>query len=105
MSGTGSAGAADCRADGKRDSPGTKFHHSIDRCRFGETAMAQLHSVLPPDSRLIAMIHDEFIVECPDSRAEEVRNLMIEVMQTTPENFKVPMIVEAKIASNWGDAK
>jgi DNA polymerase-1 len=72
---------------------------------LAKTAMAQLHSVLPPESRLIAMIHDEFIVECPDSRAEEVRNLMVDVMQTTPENFKVPMIVEAKIASNWGDAK
>jgi hypothetical protein len=30
---------------------------------------------------------------------------MVETMQKAPEGFIVPMLVEAKIAANWGDAK
>jgi hypothetical protein len=30
---------------------------------------------------------------------------MVEAMQAVPDGFVVPMVAEAKIASNWGDTK
>ena len=64
-----------------------------------------LHAALPEGARLISVIHDEFIVECRQEQAEDVRLLMIETMQAAPEGFVVPMVVEAKIAVDWKDAK
>ncbi len=72
---------------------------------MAKTAMVHLHGRLPEGARLIAMVHDEFIVECRREQAEQVRELMMEAMQTLPDGFSVLMVVEAKIAYNWGDAK
>jgi DNA polymerase I-like protein with 3'-5' exonuclease and polymerase domains len=65
--------------------------------------MVRVHSALPEGARLIAMVHDEFIVECRQEQAEDVRTLMVETMRTAPEGFNVLMAVEAKIADNWGE--
>jgi DNA polymerase I-like protein with 3'-5' exonuclease and polymerase domains len=72
---------------------------------MAKCAMVRLHNSLPEGARLIAMVHDEFIVECRRDLAEDVRALMVEAMQAAPEGFIVPMVVEAKIADNWGEAK
>jgi DNA polymerase I-like protein with 3'-5' exonuclease and polymerase domains len=72
---------------------------------MAKEAMVRLHSALPEGAKLISVVHDEFIVECRQEQAEDVRALMVEIMQATPEGFDVPMVVEAKIANNWGDAK
>src|SRR5262249_38991140 len=67
---------------------------------MAKTAMVRLHSTLPEGARLISIVHDEFICECRQEQAEEVRALMVGVMQTAPEGFIVPMVVETKIARN-----
>jgi len=72
---------------------------------MAKTAMVRLHTALPDGARLIAMVHDEFIVECRQDQAEEVRALMVEIMQTAPDGFVVPMVVEATIGANWGECK
>ncbi|MCI0389108.1 MAG: DNA polymerase [Acidobacteria bacterium] len=72
---------------------------------IAKDAMVRLHAALPKDAYLIAMIHDEFVVECLEEQAEEVRALMVEVMGKQPEGVTVPLLVEAKIADNWSDAK
>jgi len=72
---------------------------------LAKMAMVKLCGALPEGARLIAQVHDEFIVECRADQAEDVRGLMVETMQTAPDGFNVPMVVEAKIAGNWGDAK
>jgi DNA polymerase-1 len=72
---------------------------------IAKAAMVRLHAALPEGARLISIVHDEFIVECRQEQAEDVRLLMVETMQTAPEDFVVPMVVEAKISANWGDAK
>lgn len=72
---------------------------------MAKTAMVRLHETLPEGARLIAMIHDEFIVECRAEQAEQVRGLMVEAMQAAPDKFIVPMAVEAKIGANWGECK
>jgi DNA polymerase I len=70
-----------------------------------ENGRVHLHAVLPEGARLISVVHDEFIVECRQEQAEDVRLLMVETMQKAPEGFVAPMVVEAKVAANWGDAK
>lgn len=72
---------------------------------MAKTAMVKLHAALPRGARLIAMVHDEFIVECQTEQAEVVRDLMIEMMQALPDGFTVPMVVEAKIGTNWSECK
>ncbi|HYE71932.1 MAG TPA: DNA polymerase A family protein, partial [Blastocatellia bacterium] len=72
---------------------------------LAKDAMVRLYQALPEGADLIATIHDEFIVECRREQAEDVRDLMTEVMQQTPEGFTVPMKVEAKIGLTWGECK
>ena len=72
---------------------------------MAKAAMVRVHATLPEGARLISVVHDEFIVECRQEQAEDVRALMVEIMQATPDGFIVPMVVEATIAGNWGDAK
>ena len=72
---------------------------------LAKDAMVRLYAALPDGARLIAQIHDEFIVECRTEQAEAVRDLMIETMSQAPEDFIVPMVVDAKIGGNWGEGK
>jgi len=72
---------------------------------IAKSALVRLHAVLPDGARLIAMIHDEFIVECRTDQGEEVRQLMVEMMQKTPDKFAIPLLVDAKIGANWGECK
>jgi DNA polymerase I-like protein with 3'-5' exonuclease and polymerase domains len=68
-------------------------------------AMLSLSAKLPEGADLISMVHDELIVECRAAHAEEVRGIVVEVMQDTPEGFSVPMTVDAHIVDCWSDAK
>lgn len=72
---------------------------------LAKVAMVKLHQQLPEGARLIAMVHDEFIVECRADQAGEVKQLMERVMSDTPEHFTVPMLVDAKIGQSWGECK
>ncbi|HET9529545.1 MAG TPA: DNA polymerase A family protein, partial [Blastocatellia bacterium] len=72
---------------------------------IAKDAMVRLDKALPESARLIAQIHDEFIVECPESDAEQVREVMIEVMSEAPAGFTIPLKVDAHIGESWGDAK
>lgn len=72
---------------------------------LAKIAMVRLYAALPEGARLIAMVHDEFIVECCTEQAEVVRDLMTEVMGQVPEGFTIPMRVDAHIGNNWGECK
>jgi DNA polymerase I-like protein with 3'-5' exonuclease and polymerase domains len=72
---------------------------------LAKAAMVKLHQTLPAGARLIAMVHNEFIVECRSAQAKQVKQLMEAVMSETPDNFTVPMVVEAKIGHTWGACK
>lgn len=75
---------------------------AADLCK---KAMVDIHAELHPEDYIIAMIHDELIVECAEERAEEVRELVVAKMKTVPRTFKVPIEVEAHIVDRWGEAK
>jgi len=68
-------------------------------------SMVRLYGALPEGARMICCVHDEIVTECREEQAEEVRALMVEIMQSAPEGFTVPLKVDAKIAGNWGEAK
>ena len=57
-----------------------------------------------PDAKLILQVHDELIIECPETIAPQVCALVSEQMQNIAQ-LKVPLIAEAKWGSSWYEAK
>lgn len=68
-------------------------------------AMVRLHKALPKGANIIGQVHDELIIECNDCQVAEVQPLIVEIMQTVPKGFTVPMLVESKVGNNWGECK
>ncbi len=56
------------------------------------------------EAKLILQVHDELIVECPDSEAERVKSLLTEEMEKAV-TMAVPMKADANIGKNWYLAK
>ncbi|HOJ99939.1 MAG TPA: DNA polymerase I [Termitinemataceae bacterium] len=54
------------------------------------------------EARLLLQVHDELILECPRSRAEEVAQLVKSEMEGAYV-LKVPLRVEVEIGERWGD--
>jgi DNA polymerase-1 len=75
---------------------------AADLCK---KAMVDIHRDLPEDCFIIAMIHDELIVECPDELAETCKEIVVSNMKKVPYTFRVPIKVDAHIANRWGEAK
>ena len=57
-----------------------------------------------PEAQLLLQVHDELIVECPESIAAEVAALVSREMQSVAQ-LKVPLQAEAKWGSSWYEAK
>ena len=55
-------------------------------------------------ARLVLQVHDELIVECPESEAEIVSCLLAEEMERVAE-LSVPLTAEAHWGRNWLEAK
>ena len=56
--------------------------------------------------KLLLQIHDEVILEGPSENAEEALKRVVLVMQNPlDQKLRVTLEVDAKIASNWSDAK
>ena len=58
-------------------------------------------------TRMLLQVHDELVFEAPESEADQVIKLVTEVMSTAAlpaQNLSVPLEVEAKAASTWGQA-
>ena len=53
---------------------------------------------------MILQVHDELIVECPESEQERVKALLTEEMEQAV-NLSVPMVAEANAGRTWYDAK
>lgn len=54
-------------------------------------------------ARLLLQVHDELIVECPKEEAETVRGILIEEMEHVVD-YRVPLLVDAKIGASWAEA-
>jgi DNA polymerase I len=69
-------------------------------------AMVDLHRELRARrlrTRLILQIHDELLLEAPDDEAEKALSLVKGVMERAL-SLDVPLVVDARLGRNWGDA-
>ena len=70
-------------------------------------AMIRVHRRLPeiePKTRMLLQVHDELLLESPDSREQAVKvahAIRTEMEQAYP--LRVPLTVEAKMGPNWRD--
>ena len=55
-------------------------------------------------AQIILQVHDELIVECPISEAEQVQMILTEEMEQVAQ-LSVPLVVDAHIGRNWTEAK
>ncbi|MCX7655765.1 MAG: DNA polymerase I [Treponemataceae bacterium] len=68
-------------------------------------AMIRLHKALNEqglEAHLLLQVHDELILECPRTRAEEVAQLVKNQMEEAYA-LKVPLRVDVEIGERWGD--
>ena len=56
------------------------------------------------DARLVLQVHDELIVECPESDAEAVAGIVAREMEQVA-SLSVPLVAEAKFGKSWYEAK
>ena len=75
-------------------------------------AMVNLASVLPDDTRMLAQVHDEILVECPVERRDEILQLVRVVMANIedprsgePILGEIPLTVSANSGFSWAEAK
>jgi len=74
-------------------------------------AMAVIYERLPTideTARLVAMIHDELIIECAREKAEKVLEMTKSVMEEAGKEIfgdEIALIAEGSYAESWGDAK
>ena len=54
-------------------------------------------------ARLLLQVHDELIVECPTEEAETVKAILVEEMEHVVD-YRVPLLVDAKIGASWAEA-
>lgn len=54
-------------------------------------------------ARLLLQVHDELIVECPAEEAETVKAILVEEMEHVVD-YRVPLLVDAKIGTSWAEA-
>ncbi len=70
-------------------------------------AMVNVHARMKKEglaARLILQVHDELIVECPESETEAVMTLLTEEMENVV-SYSVPLTAEAHSGKSWSSAK
>jgi DNA polymerase-1 len=75
-------------------------------------AMIELAKRLPDDTRMLAQVHDEILVECPVERRDEILHLVRVVMANIPDPSsgspilgEIPLTVSANSGFSWAEAK
>ena len=56
-----------------------------------------------PQTKMIMQVHDELIFETPKTNAEEILNLMKDMMEKAVK-LDIPLITDAAIGRNWNEA-
>jgi DNA polymerase-1 len=69
-----------------------------------KAVMAEVYSSLPEDVKLIGSVHDELILEAPDTRAQEIAYRLREIMRKVGSEmlYPVPVDAEVEILDSWG---
>jgi DNA polymerase-1 len=69
-------------------------------------AMIAIHKKLTrddPDVKMIMQVHDELVFEVTEQRADEIRTLVVNEMESVLD-LKVPIKVDAHYGKNWDEA-
>ena len=69
-------------------------------------ALCEIRKRLPRSTWIVAIVHDEIIVETPEAKAEQVKKLLEEIMVGVFNKLfkkQVPIEVNAKIRKNWDE--
>jgi DNA polymerase I-like protein with 3'-5' exonuclease and polymerase domains len=69
-------------------------------------ALYEIRKRLPRSTWIVAIVHDEIIVETPEAKAEQVKKVLEEIMVGVFNKLfkkQVPIEVNAKIRKNWGE--
>ena len=56
------------------------------------------------DSRIVLQVHDEIILESPDSEVEQAREMTTSIMRDAFD-LRVPLEIDLRVASTWAGAK
>jgi DNA polymerase-1 len=85
----------------------TEFYNSADQgtsADITKLALIELYRVLPDNAQLVATVHDEIVVECPEEIAQSIATLMIDTMCAAAGKVLAPVKVdaEAEIHQSWG---
>ncbi len=67
-------------------------------------AIAEEFKTKKLEARLLLQIHDELVVECPDTESEVVTKILHEKMEHIV-SWDIPMLAEIGIGKNWLEAK
>lgn len=70
-------------------------------------AMINVNEVLKAENmktKIILQVHDELVLEAPESEAGLAAEILKKEMETAVE-LKVPLTVEVHVGKNWYDAK
>ncbi|MFM6452018.1 MAG: DNA polymerase, partial [Planktothrix sp.] len=70
-----------------------------------KVAIARLFEVLPDtEAKLIGVVHDEILLECPQQTLEKTTRLLKAVMIEAGQQYlqQVPIEVDVKTALSWG---
>jgi DNA polymerase-1 len=52
-------------------------------------------------ARMLLQVHDELLLEVPEEESEQVRALVVEIMETAGDVLQVPVIADASLGVNW----
>ena len=55
-------------------------------------------------AKIILQVHDEMMIEAPESEKEEVKDIMKKEMESAIQ-LKIPLVAEISEAKNWYDCK
>ncbi|MCH2667846.1 MAG: DNA polymerase I [Deinococcales bacterium] len=70
-----------------------------------KTAMIELApALIPLNAHLLLQVHDELIIEAPETNINEVSKQVIATMEHAFQ-LKVPLVVDVGVSDNWLDAK
>ena len=60
---------------------------------------------LPAEARIVLIVHDELIIECPIEMAQEVKTILTEAMIEGMQSIypEVHIAVEAGVWKTWND--
>ena len=67
--------------------------------------LVKLREILPREVRFLLHVHDEVILEAPESMANEIFNLSKQHLEKPLPWFSIPLKVEGGVGLNWAQAK